>query len=267
LRIVSGEQFAAAQGKLVKRQRSTSGQARSADLIRPFTGHLYCEHCGSAFYSRKSENRKGVYVYYQCGCRQRRGPESCGNTATFREDKLLSSLQEICARAFSDIDAMAIEATKQAEQLAQVNRIEADRLRGLIAQVDREISSASGLLVDPDVLADPLAKKAILRTASELEGRREALQASLGLLLDKVNDDTGRLVKIVRAKLLEAKERWEAVASPAQLNEMIGKLVGPSIVTSDGRLLAVDQTKNPAHVDDVHGVIAGGGFEPPTSGL
>jgi Fe2+ or Zn2+ uptake regulation protein len=141
-----------AQAKLVKRQRSTSGQARSADLIRPFTGHLYCEHCGSAFYSRKSSNSKGIYVYCQCGCRQRLGPESCGNTITFREDKLLSSLQEVCSRVFSDIDAMAVEATKEAELLAQVNRVEADRLRGQLAQVDREISSVSGLLVDPDVM-------------------------------------------------------------------------------------------------------------------
>ena len=79
--------------------------------------------------------------------------------------------------------------------------------------------------------------------------------------------DTDQLAAIVRTKLLEAKERWEAVASPAQLNQVIGELVGPSIVTSDGKLLAVGATKNPAHANDVHGVIAGGGFEPPTSGL
>jgi hypothetical protein len=55
-----------------------------------------------------------------------------------------------------------------------------------------------------------------------------------------------RLTVVVRQKLVEAKERWEAVASPVQLNQLVGMLVGPSIVTADGRLLAANQ-KNRAH--------------------
>ncbi len=114
---------------------------------------------------------------------------------------------------------------------------------------------------------EPLARKAVLRKAADLEGKREGLQSSLDHLLDKSSDDTDQLAKIVRGKLLEAKKRWEAVASPAQLNQLSGELVGPSLVSSDGRLLSVEKEK-PAHVnDDVHGAIAGGGFEPPTSGL
>jgi hypothetical protein len=81
--------------------------------------HLFCEHCGSAFYSRKSENKKGVYVYYQCGCRQRRGPEACPNTITQREDKLLAGLREVCSAVFIDIDAMAEAAVQEAQQAAQ----------------------------------------------------------------------------------------------------------------------------------------------------
>jgi DNA invertase Pin-like site-specific DNA recombinase len=267
LRIISDEHFEAVRAKLAGRKLSTSRQARSADLIRTFTGHLFCEHCGSAFYSRKSENSKGVYVYYQCGCRQRKGPDACPNSITLREDKLLAGLQEVCSMVFGDIDAMASAAVEEAQQAAQGNRIEADRLRGELAQVDRELSRVAGLLVDPDVLAEPMAKKTLLRKASEVEGRREALQGSLAALLDKANDDTGRLAEVVRAKLLDAKKRWEAVASPAQLNQLIGEFVGPSVVTSDGRLLETGATKNPAHANDVHGVVAGGGFEPPTSGL
>jgi hypothetical protein len=125
----------------------------------------------------------------------------------------------------------------------------------------------SGLIVDPDVLAEPLAKKALLRKVAEVEGRREALQGFLAALLDKANADSGVLVATVRRKMLEAKERWEAIASPAQLNQLIGEYVGSSLVTSDGRLIEANLTEKPAHGDTVHGVIAGGGFEPPTSGL
>jgi len=57
--------------------------------------------------------------------------------------------------------------------------------------------------------------------------------------------DNHRLAAIIRAKLLEAKERWEAVANAAQLNQLIGELVGPSIVTSEGKLLAVGANKTP----------------------
>lgn len=261
LRIISDVEFAAAKAKLAGRKRSTSGQARSADLLRTFTGHLFCEHCGSAFYSRKSANAKGVYVYYQCGCRQRRGPDACPNTITLREDKLLAGLRDVCSQVFADIDGMVQAALSDATHAARDNRTEAERLRGEVGQVDREIASIAALLVDPDVMGEPLAKKAVLRKAADLEGQREGLQASLDRLLDKANDDSDQLAAIVRANLLEAKERWEAVANPAQLNQLIGELVGPSIVTSEGKLLAVGTNKNPAHANDVHGVIAGGGFE------
>jgi site-specific DNA recombinase len=267
LRIIPDEQFELVKAKLSGRKLSTSRQARSADLIRTFTGHLFCEHCGSAFYSRKSENKKGVYVYYQCGCRQRRGPDACPNTITLREDKLLAGLREVCSAVFSDIDAMAEAAVQEAQQAAQGNRLEAERLRGELLQVDRELGAVAGLLVDPDVMAEPMAKKTVLRKASELEGRREAVEASLARLLDKVNDQGDRLADLVREKLGAAKARWEAVASPAQLNQLIGEFVGPSIVTADGRLLEAGAIKDPGHANDVPGVIAGGGFEPPTSGL
>jgi len=248
-----------------KRKHSTSGTARSADLIRTFTGHLFCESCGSAFYARKSKNAKGEYVYYQCGCRQRRGPESCANSITLREDKLLAGLQDVCAQVFNDIDAMVEAALVEARQSVQANRSEADRIKAELAQVSQEAMTVSGLLIDPDVLADPQAKKAVIRKAGEIESRRDALQASLGKLAERANDDGDRLAEILRQRLLEAKSRWEAVASPAQLNQIIGEFVGSSIVTADGKLLSVPKEK-PAH-DDVHGVIAGGGFEPPTSGL
>jgi hypothetical protein len=98
----------------------------------------------------------------------------------------------------------------------------------------------------------------VLRKSAEVEGRRDTLQASIDRLLDHANENSDHMAELIRRRLLEAKSRWESVASAAQLNQMIGELVGPSIVTADGRLLAVEKTKNPAHINDVHGVIAGG---------
>lgn len=256
LRIISEEQFEAVKAKLAGRKLSTSGQARSADLIRVFTGHLFCEQCGSAFYAKKSGNRKGAYIYYQCGCRQRKGPEACSNSVTLREDKLLRGLQEVCALAFSDIDGMVEMAIEEAQQAAKGNRLEAERIRGELAQVDRELATIAGLMVDPDVMAEPMAKKTILRKAAEVEGRREGLQGSLAGLLDKANEDTGRLAATIRRKLLEAKERWEAIASPAQLNQVVGDFVGPPIVTSQRELLEVSAKENPTYVA-VRGVVEG----------
>jgi hypothetical protein len=46
------------------------------------------------------------------------------------------------------------------------------------------------------------------------------------------------------------------VASPSQLNQIVGQFVGPSLVTSDGRLLPANQIEIPAHAYDVHGVPA-----------
>lgn len=157
---------------------------------------------------------------------------------------------------FSDVDAMVEAALVTGKRATESNRSEADRLRAELSQADRELAKVSALLVDPDVMTEPMAKKSILRKAADLESRRESLLGSLDKVLDKANDDGDRLAEIVRQKLLEAKERWEAVASPAQLNQMIGELVEPSIVTADGRLLAVP-TKNPAHAVNVHGVVAG----------
>ena len=108
--------------------------------------------------------------------------------------------------------------------------------------MDRELSTVAGLLVD--VLAEPLAKKTILRKSAELKGRREALQARYRICRIK-RTMTPIGWPAVRRKVLEAKVRWEAVASPAQLNQLIGEFVGPSIVTAEGKLLDAGATKTP----------------------
>ena len=72
--------------------------------------------------------------------------------------KLLAGLQEVCSMVFSDIEGMTQAAIEEAQQAAKGNQLEADRLRGELAQVDRELATVGVLLVDPDVLAEPMAK-------------------------------------------------------------------------------------------------------------
>jgi hypothetical protein len=91
-----------------------------ADLIRSFTGHSFCGHCGSEFYSRKSVNRQGVYVYYQCGCRQRRGPDACAKSMSLRLDKPMDGLREVFERAFADCDSMVDAAPAEAREAAGI---------------------------------------------------------------------------------------------------------------------------------------------------
>jgi hypothetical protein len=94
---------------------------------------------------------------------------------------------------FDDIDAMVEAAVAEAEQLAQTHRHQADHARAELDQVDRESASIASLLVDPDVLAEPMAKKAILRKSAEIEARREMLQASLAKIMEQTNANTDRL--------------------------------------------------------------------------
>jgi site-specific DNA recombinase len=265
LRVITDEQFQAATIKLAA-HKQTNGTARSAKLIRPFTGHLFCESCGSAFYSRKSANAKGVYIYYNCGCRQRRGPDACLNSTLLREDKLMATLQKMCEMVFADIDGMVEEVLVEAKGQIAGNKQNAERIR-------RELSEAKGLchrltmlLVDAAIV--DAAKPVISAQLAEAGDKVKHLQGLLDSLLNKANQDGDDLVERTRVKLLAAKDRWEAVASSAQLNQIIADFVGPSVVTAGGLLLAVGpETQSPVHSVSVHGAIAGGGFEPPTSGL
>jgi len=66
---------------------------------------------------------------------------------------------------FDNIDEMVELATAEAKIAANSNREDAARIRGELAKVDAEITKFSDLMADPDVLAEPLAKKALLRRA------------------------------------------------------------------------------------------------------
>lgn len=254
LRIISDDLFNKAGGKLATRKHATTGAARTIKLIRPWTGHLFCEQCGAAFYVRKSANAKGIYFYMQCGCRQRRGPAACPNSQSPREDRLLASLQKACSAVFADIEGMVQDALAVAQAATALNRQDADRVQGQLRELNAKISILMESLADPEM--DLVAKRAIGRQVGELEAKRTDLDEAVHRLLDKANDDADALGKIIRSKLEAAKDRWETLAGPAHLNGLIAEFVGPSLVSPEGLLLAVDAKKNPVPGSSpVHGGI------------
>jgi hypothetical protein len=161
---------------------------------------------------------------------------------------------------------MVEQALALATKAVDANRVDADRVREQLQEVERESARLSQLLCDPDVLAEPMAKKALLRKAAEVEAKRDELNSSLGKLAEKANGNTEALAANIRSKLLAAKKRWETVAEPSQLNRLIEDLVGPSVVTSDGRLVATSAKESPVH-GDVHGVIEGSQPSSESSGM
>ena len=112
---------------------------------RPFTGLIFCETCGSVCYRRTSKNRKGVYNYYNCGCRQRNGPDVCSNAASVREDTLIQLITSTLDEAFEDTDAVVEEAIEEARKMLNENRDEAQRVRTQLVDLDRKVARLTGL--------------------------------------------------------------------------------------------------------------------------
>ena len=79
-------EFEAVQ-KLIESRSRPRGAVQAVHGVRPFTGHLFCKECGSVCYSRKSKNAKWEYHYYNCVCRQRKGPKACPNSGSIREEQ------------------------------------------------------------------------------------------------------------------------------------------------------------------------------------
>ncbi len=248
--------------------RSGARGPRAAKEVRPFTGFLFCGECGSVFYSRKSKNAKGEYRYYNCGCRQKGGPGACPNSATVREDKLMDKVLEVCTDLFEDTDAIVEAVIREAEKRIASNRDEALKLRREIAELEKKNTAFLGLMIDPEVPAE--AKRAISRQLGENESRREQVQEMLARLGEQANEGTQKLARAVRQAMAEAKANFAGLATPAQLNRLIGELVGPMVVRGDGTIQqkTPEMAQAPAGAEAcVTSTVAGGGFEPPTSRL
>lgn len=259
LRIIDDETFERVQAQLAANRVN---RPREAKQVRPFTRHLFCAGCGNVFYARKSSNAKGTYRYYACGHRQSHGPEACNNRASIREDRLMARVQDAMSAVFDDMDGVLDEVAAMASEALEANRSESARLKGEIAEADRFIGNLTRLLADPDIEAG--AKKAIARQLAEHEGKREELRQALEAVAVQAALDMDDLMADCRQAFVEAKENFAGLMTPAQVNRFVAEVVGPMTVLPDGRVV---QKETATTEEVVAAGIAGGGFEPPTSGL
>jgi hypothetical protein len=176
LRIISDEDFQAVQEKLAARARP-GHEGRPFNQVRPFTGQLFCAHCGKVFYARRSKNSKGEYRYYSCGTGQRLGPSACECGTCVREDLLEEDLRRGFDFAFEDMESLVEEAVKEAQKNLDFNRSQVARILTEIKELDASINRLTRLLTDSDI--DVMAKKAISRQLGDTETKREALQQVL----------------------------------------------------------------------------------------
>ena len=233
LRIIDAGDHAEIVRRFDERSRPDA-RPRASNTIRPFTGLIYCEN-GHRCYSRRSKNRKGDYYYYACGVRQRTSKDVCDNAAVVREDLLIRDITSAFGEVFADADSIIAEALAEAERMVGSSREESARVRSQLAENDREIAALTRLLIDPDF--DATAKKALARQMSELESRRDDLTGAIAAMLDEANGTTEGLASAVRQAFAEAREAFDAIATPIEMHEFADQVIGPLTLRRDGSLV------------------------------
>ncbi len=260
LRILTDEQFEKVQ-KLLNSRKNKTRTPQLPRQIRTFTGLAYCEECGAACYTCKSQNSKGTYYYLACGERCRQGKDACPNSGRIREDEVLAIIQSDYAELFDDSKSVISEAVREAKELSKDQQGRVVGLKAEIAAIDKQLSHKMRLLDDPDIEAG--AKRAISRAISELDSQREQLIPAMAQLAKEAGENTDKLAKAVEQALAEARVSLGRISTPAEFNRWVSRFVGPFVVGNDGDI------KQKALVELSHPTkaVAGGGFEPPTSGL
>lgn len=262
LRIVTDEQFERIQKTLTSRKPSGK-TPRMPREVRAFTGFAFCAECGTACYTCKSQNSKGTYHYLACGNRCRHGKDACPLSGRVREDKLLETVRMDYDAIFENADEIIAGATERAKELSKSQQENVSRIQVEIGEIDRKTKPLLALLVDPEI--DSTAKKAVSRQIGELEQRREQLHEATTRLAREAGETTEKLASAIRQAMDEAKQSLASITSPAEFNRFVARFVGVFEVRSDGSFGA---RKSPGRMlSHPTGDIAGGGFEPPTSGL
>jgi site-specific DNA recombinase len=259
LRILDDETFAQVQEKIGRSGRREG--SRLGRQVAPFSGLVYCG-CGARCYRTKSQNAKGVYHYYACGRHQRY--DDCTHNARVREDALVKLVQQKFSNVFKRADEIIAGAIVVARDAIKGNREAADRIKADLAATEAEQARGVELLVDREL--SPATKAAVNRKMAEAEARRAELQASLDALREDANDNAESLAAEVRKVFDEARESLAAAATPEQYNRLVERFLGPMQIQADGTP-ARKQTPQANASGVLQEVIAGGGFEPPTSGL
>ena len=261
LRILSDATFNEIQERIGKQAK---GQAPRANRgIYPFTALVYCQ-CGAKCYRVVSENKKGRSVYYVCGRHTRYG--DCPANGRVREDTLVGMVNERFASVFNHTEEIVARAVEIAREASKGNRQEGERIKAEVRAIEVEQERLVELVMDPSLNGSM--KTILNRKAAELEQQRATLQTALDGLRDSANDTTEGLATIVRAVFSRARKSLADIATPAEFNRFVEQFVGP--VTVDGAGVVTQKQLPPASAEGSgHQIrcIAGGGFEPPTSGL
>jgi hypothetical protein len=231
LRILDDKTFAPIQKQMKHAARGAS--PRTGRGLAAFTGLVYCA-CGSKCYRITSKNRKGSYSYYVCGRHLYYG--DCPHYGRIREDRLVEFVKSGFQHVLHRIEEIVGKAADIAKHAVEHNRDEADRIKAEIAGADKEIIRLGGLLVDPDVEAEPMAKRGLLRRMAEAEGRREALQAALDGLRENANSNAEGFAESVRRLIDATNGNLQALNTPEHFNRFAEKLVGKLRVDRAGEL-------------------------------
>ncbi len=148
LRIIADTEFAAVPAKILLR-RKPKGAAKAVNGIRPFTGHLFCQSCGSVFYAKTSKNRKGEYHFYGCGSRQRNGVAACPHSVSVQEDKLLEAVVNTHNDLLAVADSLITGAVAEGRRHLDAGRGESARIRQMVSKTEEEVTSLIRLTVRP----------------------------------------------------------------------------------------------------------------------
>ncbi len=214
-------------------------------------------------------SQRACWSVTRCGRRQTQGPEACPTSVYVREDVLMRRVTAAVQAVFDDADGVLAEALTVARETLELNRSESNRLRTEVADLDKRLTGLSRLLVDPDI--EPMAKRSVARQMAEAEAERETFQLAMEAVAARAMTDADDLAADVRQALSEVRANIAGMATPALLNRFVEEVVGPMLVRKDGTVVqkeSVSENKA-APTTKVMGAasIAGGGFEPPTSGL
>jgi site-specific DNA recombinase len=262
LRILTDEQFAKVQALAASRSPTDSTTPRLPREVRAFTGLAFCAECGTACYTCKSQNSKGTYHYLACGTRCRHGKDGCPTAGRVREDQVLEIIKSDYAAIFDDQDDLISSVIGRTKELSKSQQSDVARVKAELAELDKQTKPLLALLTNPDV--HPSAISAVSRQIGELEVRRQQMNTAMGRLAQEAGETTEKLADAVRMALEEAKRCLASVSSPAEFNRFVARFVGPFVVAGDGSVKAKSPVGAVTHPT---GDIAGGGFEPPTSGL
>ncbi len=260
LRIITDQEWDRVQAKMNSRAQNR-GITRARRCIRPFSGLIHCECCGSLYYAQR-DGRTGRY-YYTCSTCQRQGRLMCPNSPNLREDQLMADVHALYSAIFEDADWLIRETLKELDLGIAQRRGDTTRLKAEIAEIDRTAMGITRLLVDPEITKG--AKDALSRQLAETEGKRTQLQIAFEDLAGEADRSAGRAAGYIEKGLERARESFQNIGTPEELHAFVERFVGPSTALREGHLLP---QSNPDHVganaDVAHSNIAATGVEPVT---